>query len=233
VFSLQQTKKPKKTPQNKQTKNKKINATLGGDGGGVMVPAELLSLLGLTLGSPARPGSALFIETAFVQQSQLYALWPNGTCAKLGLAGAVNSTLSTLVASMVNASNTPPFAAAINAQLGGFLGGGGGGGGASGGGNGSSAAGEGAGGPLSLVASLRLNCTDVPTAYVPDAAALQRALYCGYRQARCDGGNSDDAGQYMGAYDWRATGRDRWGLSFFRPAAVWIFLLLVVVGCAP
>jgi hypothetical protein len=37
------------------------------------------------------------------------------------------------------------------------------------------------------VLKLRMNCTDVVLSPQVDAAALQRTLYCGYYQARCNG----------------------------------------------
>jgi hypothetical protein len=51
----------------------------------------------------------------------LYALWPNGTCADLGLAGAHNTSLSTMLEAMVNASNPAAVAASINARLAGLM----------------------------------------------------------------------------------------------------------------
>lgn len=43
---------------------------------------------------------------------------------------------------------------------------------------------------LLQVLSLKMNCTDVVLAPQVDAAALQRTLYCGYYQARCNGSTS-------------------------------------------
>lgn len=56
----------------------------------------------------------------------LYALWPAGTCATLGLAGSHNTSLTTLLTAMVNASNPAPVAATINARLAGLVSGAGG-----------------------------------------------------------------------------------------------------------
>lgn len=47
----------------------------------------------------------------------LYTLWPNGTCADLGLANEYNTTLLTMLEAMVNTSNPAGPAAMINAQL--------------------------------------------------------------------------------------------------------------------
>jgi hypothetical protein len=51
---------------------------------------------------------------------------------------------------------------------------------------------------------LKANCTDVSLLQEPNAAALQRVLYCGYAQSRC-GGSSTSAAQYAAAFDWRDT----------------------------
>jgi hypothetical protein len=47
----------------------------------------------------------------------LYALWPDGTCALLGLEGAADTTLSTMLEAMVNTSNTPALASVLNKRL--------------------------------------------------------------------------------------------------------------------
>lgn len=47
----------------------------------------------------------------------LYALWPDGTCARLGLEGTANTSLSTMLHAMVDASNTPALASVLNARL--------------------------------------------------------------------------------------------------------------------
>jgi len=47
----------------------------------------------------------------------LYALWPDGTCERMGLSGRANSSLTTMISAAVNASNSPAVAAAINARL--------------------------------------------------------------------------------------------------------------------
>jgi hypothetical protein len=51
----------------------------------------------------------------------LYALWPNGTCSSLGLGGAYNTSLTTMLEAMVNASNPAAVAATINQQLAGLM----------------------------------------------------------------------------------------------------------------
>jgi hypothetical protein len=51
----------------------------------------------------------------------LYALWPNGTCASLGLGGAYNTSLTTMLEAMVNASNPAAVAATINQRLAGLM----------------------------------------------------------------------------------------------------------------
>jgi hypothetical protein len=40
---------------------------------------------------------------------------------------------------------------------------------------------------LLQVMRLKMNCTDVVLAPQADVATLQRTLYCGYYQARCNG----------------------------------------------
>jgi hypothetical protein len=47
----------------------------------------------------------------------LYALWPDGTCARLGLEGVADTTLSTMLQAMVNASNTPALASVLSKRL--------------------------------------------------------------------------------------------------------------------
>jgi hypothetical protein len=47
----------------------------------------------------------------------LYALWPDGTCESMGLGGSLNTSLTDMIGAVVNASNTPAVAAAINARL--------------------------------------------------------------------------------------------------------------------
>jgi hypothetical protein len=130
---------------------------------------------------------------------QLDALWPNGTCAKLGLAGKANVTLERLVTAMVTESNTPAAAKLLNAQLRGVLASAGAAGGLGGGDGG------GLGGGVSLITEMQLNCTDLEAAWEPGAAELGRKLYCGYYQARCGGGGAQ---QLAGAYDWRGTSAD-------------------------
>jgi hypothetical protein len=44
-------------------------------------------------------------------------MWPDGTCESMGLGGALNTSLTDMIASVVNASNSPAVAAAINARL--------------------------------------------------------------------------------------------------------------------
>lgn len=43
---------------------------------------------------------------------------------------------------------------------------------------------------LFQVLNLKMNCTDVVLAPQVDVATLQRTLYCGYYQARCNGSTS-------------------------------------------
>jgi len=164
-----------------------FNRTFGPEGGAI--PAEVLSLLGLTLGSSARMGSTLYIEPAVAGRESLSALWPPGTCAGvLGLTPGRNVTLGEMVSAMVNASNTPAAAAAVNRQLQALLG-------ASPPPSSSSSSSSSspavpddaaaASSPLALVTALQLNCTDVAEAVFATPADLQRRLYCGYRNARC------------------------------------------------
>ncbi|GBF88379.1 ABC transporter A family member protein [Raphidocelis subcapitata] len=170
-------------------------------GAGDSVPGELLSLLGLTLGSSSRISAGMYIETALVRE-QLDALWPNGTCAKLGLAGKPNITLEQLVTAMVNESNPPAAAKLLNSQLQSMLDAAGGAGGLGGDGGG------GLGGGYSLITDMQLNCTDVEPAWTEGAKELGRKLFCGYYQARCGGGGGG-AQQLAGAYDWKDTGANR------------------------
>lgn len=68
--------------------------------------------------------------------------------------------------------------------------------------------------------SIRLNCTDVVLQPQSDAQQLQRSLYCGYYQARCNG--SSTTNQYAAGFDWRGSNvsrfapdlyyNDTWGL---------------------
>ncbi|KAF8065710.1 ABCA3 [Scenedesmus sp. PABB004] len=172
------------------------------------VPGEVLSLLGLRLGTSSRIQAGLYLETALVgDAATLYALWPDGTCGALGLEGRYNTSLADMLGAMVNASNAPAAAATINRQLATLTASlaGGGGGGAS---------------PGGVVSGLRMNCTDVVLTPAPDAAALQRTLYCGYYQARCNG--TPGTNQYAAAFDWGASNasvfapdlyyNDTWGL---------------------
>jgi hypothetical protein len=54
------------------------------------------------------------------------------------------------------------------------------------------------------IANIKVNCTDVVMLKAADAEALQRTLYCGYFQARCNGTWNTNA--YAAAFDWRDTG---------------------------
>lgn len=47
----------------------------------------------------------------------LYTLWPDGTCADLGLSGQVNTSLNTMMSALVNASNPAAVAASLNQRL--------------------------------------------------------------------------------------------------------------------
>jgi hypothetical protein len=164
-----------------------FNSNFGPEAG--VIPAEVLSLLGLTLGSNARMGSTLYIEPAVAGRESLSALWPAGTCTDvLGLEKGSNVTLAEMVSAMVNVSNPPETAAMLNRQLRGLLG---------------EQSGEAqqqaaavatsasasplgaAASPLALVTALKLNCTDVAEAVFATTDELQRRLYCGYRNARC------------------------------------------------
>jgi hypothetical protein len=133
---------------------------------------------------------------------QLEALWPAGTCAKLGLAGATNVSLADTVSAMINASNGAGAARALNTQLKNML--------AASAGPG--AEGDGGGGgvraqAIELLQKLAINCTDVPTTFVEGASEITQRLYCGYYQSRC--GGTVGAQQYAIAYDWKGTGPNR------------------------
>jgi hypothetical protein len=220
-----------------------FNRTFGPEAGAI--PAEVLSLLGLTLGSNARMGSTLYIEPAVAGRESLSALWPRGTCADvLGLPKGSNVTLAEMVSAMVNASNTPTTAAALNKQLRGLLGeqpadaqaa-------AQAAASSESASPLGASAsPLSLVTALKLNCTDVAEAVFSTTDELQRRLYCGYRNARCqepefsgvgglveaagageEGANHKKRGPTPGqenevaaAFDWRGTSASRFEVDVY------------------
>jgi hypothetical protein len=62
-----------------------------------------------------------FVLTSFhlllQEKPTLYALWPDGTCAHLGLEGAANTSITTMLHAMVNASNAPALAAVLNKRL--------------------------------------------------------------------------------------------------------------------
>lgn len=125
-------------------------------------------------------------------------MWPADTCSSMGLSGKSNVTLLDMVAAMVNASNTPAAARAINGRLQDLMDAGGGGGGDDG------AAGSQA--ALGMVTGLELNCTDVATTFVETAAEINQLLYCGYFQSRCGG---EGPQQLAAAFDWRGTGARR------------------------
>lgn len=56
--------------------------------------------------------------TAMLQNTKsLYMLYPEGTCKQLGLEAAVNTSLSTFLQAMVNASNPPMAAALLNSRI--------------------------------------------------------------------------------------------------------------------
>lgn len=166
------------------------NKTAGGNGD--TVPAELLSLLGLTLGSSSRIYAGLYVETAFLKE-ELYALWPEGTCQKMALDGKTNISLAEMVSAMVNVSNPPAMARVLNTQLRGLLGAGGS----------PAASASGSDASMSMVTGLALNCTEMPMAFVATAAEISRKLYCGYYQSRCANGTGPQ--QLTGAYDWKGT----------------------------
>eukprot|EP00878_Enallax_costatus_P029362 GHUV01031828.1.p1 GENE.GHUV01031828.1~~GHUV01031828.1.p1 ORF type:complete len:358 (+),score=108.17 GHUV01031828.1:135-1076(+) len=162
------------------------------------LPGEFLSLLGLRLGTSSRIAQGLYVETALIGDSAtLYALWPNGTCEDLGLAGQYNTTLLTMLEAMVDASNPAGAAAMINAQLK----------------QGLSGAGGSTGAAMAQVTNLKLNCTDVVTAYQPSKDDLQHTLYCGYYQARCNGTTSTN--QYAAAFDWRDSSSTRFAPDLY------------------
>jgi hypothetical protein len=70
------------------------------------------------------------------------------------------------------------------------------------------------------VGGIKLNCTDMVLQQQADATELQRTLYCGYHQARCNG--SSTTNQYAAGFDWRGSNvssfapdlyyNDTWGL---------------------
>jgi hypothetical protein len=54
------------------------------------------------------------------------------------------------------------------------------------------------------ITNIKVNCTDVVLAKAANAEGLQRTLYCGYFQSRCNGSSATNA--YAAAFDWRDTG---------------------------
>jgi hypothetical protein len=114
-------------------------------------------------------------------------------CAAMGLDEQTNVTLDTMVSAMVNVSNPPAAARALNNQLRAVM-------------TAAAAAGPGGGGGATGMfgglGELVMNCTEMPTAFVATAADIAARLYCGYYQSRC-GGNG--AQQLSVAYDWRGT----------------------------
>jgi len=125
--------------------------------------------------------------------TQLYALWPKGTCADLGLSGKTNVTITEMVSAMVNVSNTPATARVLNNQLKSLM---------ATGTNATSGSAD-ASSALSMVTGLSMNCTDVQTAFIQSAAEINRQLYCGYYQSRCAEGKGPQ--QLTAAFDWKAT----------------------------
>ncbi|GBF94154.1 ABC transporter A family [Raphidocelis subcapitata] len=165
------------------------------------VPGEVLSLMGLTLGTSAKILAGVYVETALAKE-QLYALWPAGTCERLNLAGRTNVTLLEMVSAMVNTSNSAGAAAALNRQLASLV-------------SGASGAAEGGAEAeaLAAITSLSMNCTDVPSAFLASAAEIEQRLYCGYFQSRCGGGSGPQ--QLAAAYDWKATDGRRFEPAVF------------------
>jgi len=58
-----------------------------------------------------------------------------------------------------------------------------------------------------------MNCTDVVMVDQPSAKDLQRTLYCGYYQARCNGTTSTN--QYAAAFDWKDTNFTRFAPDLY------------------
>lgn len=67
--------------------------------------------------------------------------------------------------------------------------------------------------PVSQVTNLRMNCTDVVMASQQTREELQRTLYCGYYQARCNGTTTTN--QYAAAVDWRDTSATRFAPDLY------------------
>lgn len=59
----------------------------------------------------------LSVCVSLQEGATLYALWPDGTCERMGLSGQYNTSLTDMIGAAVNASNSPAVAAAINTQL--------------------------------------------------------------------------------------------------------------------
>ncbi|KIZ07740.1 hypothetical protein MNEG_0209 [Monoraphidium neglectum] len=173
-------------------------ANSGAGGGNLSVPGEVLTMMGMTLGSSAKVLAGVYVETAFINE-ELSTLWPEGTCEKLGLSGRTNVTLTEMVSAMVNASNTPASARTLNSQLKSLLATARGGADDSDLDSNTSTNAQ----ALSLLTSLALNCTDMPAAFISTASEISRRLYCGYYQSRCGGVTGSQ--QYTAAYDWRST----------------------------
>lgn len=67
--------------------------------------------------------------------------------------------------------------------------------------------------PCLQVSNLKMNCTDVVMQQQDSASDLQRTLYCGYYQARCNGTSA--ANQYAAAFDWRGSNATRFALDLY------------------
>jgi hypothetical protein len=63
------------------------------------------------------------------------------------------------------------------------------------------------------VSSIKMNCTDVAMLQQSSAEELQRTLYCGYYQARCNGSSATN--QYAAGFDWRGSNVSRFSPDLY------------------
>jgi hypothetical protein len=88
-----------------------FNQTYGNDMS--VVPGNVLTVMGLSLGSSTSTRGMLFLEPALLPGGRLDAMWPAGTCQSLPLDTTVNVTLT----QMLNATMKPALFKALNDRL--------------------------------------------------------------------------------------------------------------------
>lgn len=93
-----------------------FNASLGGSGS--TIPGELLSILGLTLGTDERVLAGMYVENALQPNNTLFSLWPKGSCQAMGFSnGTTPVTFLNMINGMINVSNTPANAATLRSLI--------------------------------------------------------------------------------------------------------------------